>query len=128
MKGCREEDAACAVGALGTALSHDRMGLQLSRLAGCSLFSMLSVSFPFGKLWKKIVEEEFTHFQAPCLPPVVKGLMGEVATGLVTALPMGFAEFLSNELRSWSKIHDFGEYHGLHSCPVSIKLGFLREG
>lgn len=86
MKGCREQDA---VGALDTALSHDRMELQLSRLAGCSL----SVSFPCGKLWKKIVEEEFIHVQAPCLAPVVKGLMGEVATGLVTTVLMGFAEF-----------------------------------
>lgn len=49
--------------------------------------------FSFWKTVEKIVEEELIHVQAPCLAPVVKGLMGEVATGLVTTVLMGFAEF-----------------------------------
>lgn len=54
--------------------------------------------------------------------------MGEVATGLVTTVPVGFAEFLSNELQSWTKIHVVSESHGLHCCPVPIKPWVMRGG
>lgn len=91
----------------GSPLSHDGMELQFSRLPGCSLFSNLSVTFPFGKPWKKNSNRGSYPFWGCCLAPVVRGLMGEVATGLVTTVPMGSAEFLSNELQSWSEIHGF---------------------
>lgn len=106
MKGCRDLCAACAVAALDTALSHDGMELQLSRM-----FPVYHVVwfFFFWKTVEKNSKRRTYLFSGSCLAPVVRGLMGEVATGLVPTVPVGFAELLSHELQSWTKIHVVSE-------------------
>ena len=68
-----------------------------------------------------MVKEELIHFHAHRLATMMKGLIGKVTIELVATVCMGLAEFLSNELQSWSNIHVVGEYHELRICPVYVK-------
>lgn len=99
-----------ARGALCAALSYP--SLQDAPCLICHL-----VSFPFGKLGEKVVKVELICFRAHLLAAMVRiGLIGKVPIKLVTTVCMGFAEFLMQELQSWSKIFVVGEYH----CFMSV--------
>lgn len=72
-----------------------------------------------------MVKEELMHFLVHQLATMMSGLIGKVSIERVTAVQMGFAEFLT---RSWSKMRVVGEYCELRVCPGHVKPWFMWGG